>query len=141
MGLPVLRRPGERCCDLDARAALEPREVEDLASDLDLLANPVRLQLLAVLAASAGDVCVCDLQAVVPVKQPTVSHHLGVLRKAGLVDVERRGLWAYYNVRRDALAALRSRVVAGLGKLEVKQAGLPVLAGAGNGTDRLEEWE
>jgi hypothetical protein len=58
-----------------------------------------------------------------------------------LVDVERRGLWAYYNVRRDALAALRSRVVAGLGKLEVKQAGLPVLAGAGNGTDRLEEWE
>jgi ArsR family transcriptional regulator len=68
------------------------------------------LQLLDILARHEGQVCVCDLEAAVPVRQPTVSHHLRLLREAGLVDFERRGLWAYYFVRRDALAALRARL-------------------------------
>jgi ArsR family transcriptional regulator len=94
-------------------------QVEGLTADLDVLAHPVRLQLLAVLAASDEAVCVCDLEALVPVKQPTVSHHLKLLRAAGLVDSEKRGLWAYYHVRRDELDRLRRRIAAGLGRLGV----------------------
>ena len=117
--LPVVeRRPGERCCQDEAAAAITRAEVRRIASDLELLAHPVRLQLLAVLARSAGQVCVCDLEAVVPVKQPTVSHHLGVLRRAGLVGVERVGLWAYYHVDRAVLSTFRERIVRGLSSLE-----------------------
>jgi ArsR family transcriptional regulator, arsenate/arsenite/antimonite-responsive transcriptional repressor len=77
----------------------------------------VRLQILDVLARHAGQVCVCDLESAVPVKQPTVSHHLRLLREAGLVDSERHGQWAYYFIRREALAALRERVAQRLGVL------------------------
>lgn len=113
----MTRKLGERCCVPATRPPLDPITVKELAADLEILANPVRLQLLAVLAANEGEVCVCDLQELVPVKQPTVSHHLALLRKAGLVGVDRRGLWAYYHVRRDVLAALRERISGGLGLL------------------------
>jgi ArsR family transcriptional regulator, arsenate/arsenite/antimonite-responsive transcriptional repressor len=71
----------------------------------------VRLQLLDILARNEGRVCVCDLEASVPVKQPTVSHHLRLLREANLVESEKVGQWVYYRVRRDALRAMRARVV------------------------------
>lgn len=119
MRLPVLqmRKLGERCCEPGAKPRLDSRAARELAGDLDVLAHPVRLQLLDVLARNAGKVCVCDLEAAVPVKQPTVSHHLRLLREAGLVESERRGLWAYYFVRRDALHQLRERIREGLGDL------------------------
>lgn len=106
----VERELGERCCDRNARPKIAPREAERMAEDLQVLAHPIRLQLLDVLARNEGRVCVCDLEAAVPVKQPTVSHHLRLLREAGLVDGERVGQWMYYHVRRDVLAALRDRV-------------------------------
>lgn len=81
-----------------------------LANDLQILGHPVRIQLLAVLAQNAGKVCVCDLEAALPVKQPTVSHHLRLLREAGLIDCERHGQWAYYFLKRDAMAELQGRV-------------------------------
>ena len=87
------------------------REASALARDFDVLAHPVRLQLLDVLARNEGRVCVCDLEASVPVKQPTVSHHLRLLREANLVESEKVGQWVYYRVRRDALRAMRARVV------------------------------
>ena len=87
------------------------REASALARDFDVLAHPVRLQLLDMLARNEGRVCVCDLEASVPVKQPTVSHHLRLLREANLVESEKVGQWVYYRVRRDALRALRERVV------------------------------
>ena len=109
--LPVLdRRLGERCCDIGARPSRTQGEAEVLASDFDTLAHPVRLQLLDVLARNAGRVCVCDLEAAVPVKQPTVSHHLRLLREAGLVESEKVGQWVYYRIRRDAARAFRGRV-------------------------------
>jgi ArsR family transcriptional regulator len=114
---PVERRRGERCCDASARPVVKTAEAERLTADLAILAHPVRLQLLDVLLRNEGRVCVCDLDAAVPVKQPTVSHHLKLLREAGLVSSEKHGVWAYYRVRRDALAALRARIVAGLGAL------------------------
>lgn len=81
-----------------------------MAGDFDLLANPIRLQLLDVLARNEGRVCVCDLEGSVPVKQPTVSHHLRLLRDAGLVESEKVGQWVYYRLRRPAWRDLRARL-------------------------------
>jgi ArsR family transcriptional regulator len=85
-------------------------EAERASEDLGVLAHPIRMQLLDVLVRTGGEVCVCDLEAAVPVKQPTVSHHLRLLREAGLVSSQRRGLYAYYRVERPALDALRGRI-------------------------------
>lgn len=109
------RKPGDRCCAPAPRPTLDARATRRLTSDLQLLAHPVRLRILSVLAGHEGRVCVCDLEAAVPVKQPTVSHHLRLLREAGLVDSEKRGLWAYYFINRSALDAIRRRVGEGLG--------------------------
>ncbi|HEX9564185.1 MAG TPA: metalloregulator ArsR/SmtB family transcription factor [Gemmatimonadaceae bacterium] len=109
--LPLLdRRLGERCCDIGARPSRTHSEAEELAADFDDLAHPVRLQLLDVLVRNEGRVCVCDLEAAVPVKQPTVSHHLRLLRESGLIESEKVGQWVYYRIRRDAARALRDRV-------------------------------
>ena len=70
------------------------------------LGDPVRLQLVDVLRKHAGKVCVCELVPLFDVSQPTVSHHLKVLREAGIVGSERVGLWAYYFVIPDALKEL-----------------------------------
>ena len=68
--------------------------------------DPVRLQLVDVLRKHAGKVCVCELVPLFDLAQPTVSHHLKVLREAGLVGSERQGIWAYYYVIPDALKEL-----------------------------------
>ena len=70
------------------------------------LGDPVRLQLVDVLRKHAGTVCVCELVPLFDLSQPTISHHLKVLRQAGLVGSERQGLWAYYYVIPDALNEL-----------------------------------
>ena len=70
------------------------------------LGDPVRLQLVDVLRRHAGKVCVCELVPLFDISQPTLSHHLKKLRAAGLVDSERRGLWAYYYVNPEALEEL-----------------------------------
>ncbi len=67
------------------------------------LGDPVRLQLVDVLRKHAGKVCVCELVPLFDLSQPTVSHHLKVLRDAGIVGSERPGLWAYYYVNAGAL--------------------------------------
>ena len=97
-------------CDAELPAMMSTAEAERATEDLEILAHPVRMQLLDMLARKEGSVCVCDLEAGVPVKQPTVSHHLKLLRDAGLVSSERQGLYAYYHVNRDALGALRARI-------------------------------
>ncbi len=105
------RVKGQRCCGSETRPRLSGHAAQQLSTDLSILAHPVRLQLLDVLVRNEGQVCVCDLEAALPVKQPTVSHHLRLLREAGLIDFEKRGLWAYYFVNRKALTALRARLV------------------------------
>jgi ArsR family transcriptional regulator, arsenate/arsenite/antimonite-responsive transcriptional repressor len=104
------RRVGTRCCDPSVAPRISPEEAQETSDELSLLAHPIRLQILSMLGRSDGDVCVCDLEAALPVKQPTVSHHLRILREAGLIDCERRGLWAHYFLKREALSALRARV-------------------------------
>jgi ArsR family transcriptional regulator len=70
------------------------------------LSDPIRLQLVDVLRQHAGEVCVCELVPLFDVSQPTLSHHLKKLREAGVVGVERRGLWAYYYVVPEPLEEL-----------------------------------
>lgn len=100
------RPPGEPCCDPVVYPDVERHEAERMAAVAKALADPVRLQLVDVLRKHAGKVCVCELVPLFDLSQPTVSHHLKVLRDAGIVDSERRGLWAYYYVRLDALGEL-----------------------------------
>lgn len=78
-----------------------------MAVKLKALADPVRLQLFSTIASHAGsEACVCDISVGVEVSQPTVSHHLKVLRDAGLLTSQRRASWVYYAVVPDALASL-----------------------------------
>jgi ArsR family transcriptional regulator len=90
-----------------APLVLQPLSLEaaaELAIKLKALSDPVRLRLLSVIASHAGsEVCVCELSAGIELTQPTISHHLRVLRTAGLLDSERRGSWVYYRVVADAL--------------------------------------
>lgn len=95
------------CCAPAITVTLSDAEAAQLADALSLLAHPIRLRLLAILARNAGHVCVCDLEAALPVKQPTVSHHLRLLRDGGLIEGERRGQWIYYAVRQEALATVQ----------------------------------
>ena len=72
---------------------------------LKALADPIRLRLMSLIAAT-DEACVCDLTTPFDVSQPTISHHLRVLREAGLVDCERRGTWVWYRARRGAIDAI-----------------------------------
>jgi ArsR family transcriptional regulator len=102
---PKQKRPaGEPCCEPVAYPDVEREQAERMATVAKALGDPIRLQLIDVLRRHAGQVCVCELIPLFEVGQSTVSHHLKVLRGAGLVDSERRGLWAYYYVIPDALA-------------------------------------
>jgi ArsR family transcriptional regulator, arsenate/arsenite/antimonite-responsive transcriptional repressor len=104
---PKHKRPaGEPCCEPVAYPELEGQRAERMAAIAKALGDPVRLQLVDVLRKHAGEVCVCELVPLFELSQPTVSHHLKVLREAGIVGSERRGLWAYYYVIPDALEEL-----------------------------------
>ena len=101
---PKVKRPvGEPCCEPLVHPTVSPAEAEQLALIAKALADPIRIQLVDVLRRHAGKVCVCELTPLFDVSQPTVSHHLKVLRDTGLVGVERRGLWAYYYVNPEAV--------------------------------------
>ncbi len=101
--------PQEDCCPAVLSTPLTEPRAEELARAFGVLADPARLRLLSLLAsAESGEVCVCELVGPLGRSQPTVSHHLKVLRDAGVVDSERRGLWAYYYVLPDALQELSS---------------------------------
>jgi ArsR family transcriptional regulator len=80
-------------------------QAEAVTGLLKALADPIRLRIMSIIAA-ADEACVCDLTAPFDVSQPTISHHLKVLREAGLVDAERRGTWVWYRARREALDAV-----------------------------------
>ena len=97
------RPPGEPCCTPVVFPDLDREEAERIASVAKALGDPIRLQLVDVLRKHAGRVCVCELVPLFDLAQPTVSHHLKVLRDAGVVGSERRGLWAYYYVIPGAL--------------------------------------
>jgi ArsR family transcriptional regulator, arsenate/arsenite/antimonite-responsive transcriptional repressor len=104
---PKQKRPaGEPCCQPVVYPDVERVEAERMAAIAKALGDPIRLQLVDVLRKHAGKVCVCELVPLFDVSQPTLSHHLKVLREAGIVASERRGLWAYYYVIPEAVKEL-----------------------------------
>jgi ArsR family transcriptional regulator len=106
---PKKKRPaGEPCCDPVVHPEVDEAEAGRIAAVGRALSDPIRVQLVDVLRRHAGKVCVCELTPLFDVSQPTVSHHLKVLREAGLVDVERRGLWSFYYVIPDAMKELKT---------------------------------
>jgi ArsR family transcriptional regulator len=103
--LQVLNADG--CCTPLVTEALSEEAAADLARGFKALSDPVRLRLLSLIAARDGaEVCVCELTDAFTVSGPTISHHLKVLREAGLIDCQRRGTWVYYWVLPARLGAL-----------------------------------
>jgi ArsR family transcriptional regulator len=104
---PKQKRPaGQPCCEPVVYPDVQRAQAARMASVAKALGDPIRLQLIDVLRKHAGKVCVCELVPLFELSQPTVSHHLKVLREAGIVDSERQGLWAYYYVIPNALEEL-----------------------------------
>src|SRR5919201_2980827 len=97
--LPVL------CCGPEV-PALPRADAELLAAQFRALADPTRVAIVNRLA-QAAETCVCDLTAAFELSQPTISHHLKILREAGLVESSRRGTWAYYRLVPETVDALR----------------------------------
>lgn len=100
--LPVLP---QICCGPETPPLLEAERTE-LATRFKALADPTRVAIVNSLSA-ADEVCVCNLTATFDLSQPTISHHLKILREAGLVESTRRGTWAYYRLVPEAIEALR----------------------------------
>jgi ArsR family transcriptional regulator len=108
----------DQCCIPLVRQPLDEESAVELARTFKALADPVRLRLLSLIASytdaeGKGELCVCDLLSAFDVSQPTISHHLRVLREAGLVDCERRGTWVYYWALPDVLNRLSSLLTTG----------------------------
>jgi ArsR family transcriptional regulator len=97
----------ELCCSPLMRQPLTEDQSTDLAKVFKALGDPVRLRLLSLIASHAGgEACVCDLADAFALTGPTISHHLKVLREAGIIDGERRGPWIYYRVLPTTLQKL-----------------------------------
>jgi DNA-binding transcriptional ArsR family regulator len=89
--------------------AVGESQAAELAAMFKALADPVRLRLLSLIASHpGGEACVCEISSTFDVSQPTISHHLKLLRSAGLLDCERRGTWVYYWVIPSVLRRLSS---------------------------------
>lgn len=100
------------CCSPLVREPLSSEQAVELAPLFKALGDPVRLRLLSLIASHAGgEACVCDLTGVFELSGPTISHHLKVLREAGLVSGQRRGTWVYYRARPEALGRLSAILV------------------------------
>jgi len=103
-----------RCCDDDCAATIagtrfDEADIREGARAFNALGDETRLKIIRLLAQHDA-LCVCELQGPFDIEQPTISHHLKVLREANLVDVERRGTWAYYSLRKDALKQLTQQL-------------------------------
>ncbi|MGW9211601.1 ArsR/SmtB family transcription factor [Embleya sp. NPDC055664] len=112
--LVVLGQDADGCCPAALLTApLDEEQALDLARVFKALGDPVRLRLLSMIASRAGgEICVCDLTPAFDLSQPTISHHLKLLKQAGLIASERRGTWVYYRLlpaTTDRLAAILTR--------------------------------
>ncbi|MFJ7497401.1 ArsR/SmtB family transcription factor [Streptomyces sp. NPDC097727] len=103
----------EGCCPTLLTAPLDEDRAVELAKVFKALGDPVRIRLLSMIASrEGGEICVCDLTPAFDLSQPTISHHLKLLREAGLIASERRGTWVYYRLlpaMTDRLAAVLTR--------------------------------
>jgi ArsR family transcriptional regulator, arsenate/arsenite/antimonite-responsive transcriptional repressor len=102
---PLGSAAAREACDIPlVREAISEAEAPGLAQAFKALADPVRLRLVSLIGAhQGGEVCVCELTDAFDLTQPTISHHLKILREAGIIDSERRGTWVYYRLEPAAL--------------------------------------
>jgi ArsR family transcriptional regulator len=105
--LPV-RHKSDPCCTPSVPPSLTQAQTGSLADRLRALGDPTRLSLLDLLAQQREPLCVCDLTAQFRQNQPTISHHLRLLREAGLIDTEKRGIWSYYWATQEGRRTLTS---------------------------------
>jgi ArsR family transcriptional regulator len=104
---PKRKRPvGQPCCEPVVYPDTDRRQATRLARLAKALGDPIRLQLVDVLRRHPGQACVCELVPLFDLSQPTISHHLKVLRDAGIIGSERRGLWSFYYVNPESLKEL-----------------------------------
>ena len=105
--VPLLTSNEMVCCSPLLREPIDEEQAERLSRVLRALADPVRLRLLSLIGAhTGGEACVCELVERFDLSQPTISHHLKLLREAGLITSERRGTWVYYRALPDVLEQL-----------------------------------
>lgn len=110
--IPLAVKDAAACCSPLTREPLAADQAEDLARSLKAIADPARLRLISLIAASEGqEACVCDLTELLDVGQPTVSHHLKVLTDAGYLTRSKRGTWAYYALVPGSLDAVSRLLV------------------------------
>ncbi|MGW2112935.1 ArsR/SmtB family transcription factor [Streptomyces sp. NPDC001948] len=111
--LVVLGQDEAGCCPTLLTAPMGQDQAAELAKVFKALGDPVRLRLLSMIASrEGGEICVCDLTPAFDLSQPTISHHLKLLKQAGLINSERRGTWVYYRplpAMTDKLAAVLTR--------------------------------
>ncbi|MES4887110.1 metalloregulator ArsR/SmtB family transcription factor [Streptomyces sp. NPDC096012] len=102
------------CCTGLSAAPLDEAQAAGPAKAFKALGDPVRLRLMSMIASrgEGGEVCVCELTPAFDLSQPTISHHLKLLRQAGLIDCERRGTWVYYWVLPGVLDRLAAFLTA-----------------------------
>lgn len=105
--IELLPANGGACCAPDPLPSIDTEKVAAQVKLLSALADPTRLRIVNMLAGYDEPLCVCDITSQFDLGQPTISHHLKVLRDAQLVDWEKRGLWVYYSLRSEALAQVR----------------------------------
>lgn len=121
-----ISRRNDPCCQ-GTRAVLP--QVQQCAADLApicrALGDATRLQIAALLARADGFLCACEIEAHFALAQPTISHHLQVLRKAGLVQTERRGTWIHYRLRPEAAQAMHALAVLVCGAQEEDEGDIP----------------
>jgi len=103
----LMARLSDPCCVPLGEQAMSPDDAEAAAALLGVLADPVRLRLLSLIATRPDGVCGCDLVGELDRSQPTVSHHLKVLTEAGLLERERRGRWIWYTAAQGSLVPLQ----------------------------------
>src|SRR5699024_11910360 len=125
---PSVGAGAQGCCAGLLVAPVEQERAADLAHIFKALGDPVRLRLLSLIASrDGGEVCVCELTPAFDLSQPTISHHLKLLREAGLIGSQRRGTWVHYWLRPEATDRLADALTRPADLAE------PVAAGAGGG--------
>lgn len=95
---------GEGCC---TSSTMSDHEAEHFASLFKAISHPVRVKMLDIIHRADTEICVCDVEACFDLTQPTISHHLKILRDAGLIESEQRGLWVYHRIRPDTFATVQ----------------------------------
>src|SRR3954454_4119990 len=103
-------KEGPGCCLPSRIHRADRAQAEAVSATAKALADPIRVEILALLRNAGGEVCQCELQPLFDITQPTLSHHLKKLAAAGLISVERRGKWAHYSINDQPLEVLRQWV-------------------------------